>query len=120
MPLESKTFHLGETIFKEGDDGACAYLIKSGEVKITKVGSDDYPRTIATVKKGHIIGEMALIDNEPRAASAVALDNTEVLVISKEEFQARLSNSDQVIGLLLKTFTDRLREQAKQIIKLTV
>lgn len=118
--MESRTYHIGEKIFEEGEEGDKAYLIKSGEVKITKVGKDDYPRTIATVRAGNIIGEMALIDDEPRAGSAVVLDQTEVLVISKEEFQKRLSKSDQVISLLLQTFTNRLRQQAKQIIELTV
>ncbi len=118
--MESRSYKIGDTIFTEGARGEHAYLIKSGEVKITKTGKDDYQRTIATVKKGQIIGEMALIDDAPRAATAIALDNTDVLVISKEEFQKRLSNSDQVISLLLQTFTNRLRQQAQQIIELTV
>ena len=118
--MESRTYHIGEKIFEEGDVGDMAYLVKSGEVKITKMGKDDYPRTIATVTKGHILGEMALIDDEPRAATAIVLAQAEVLIITKDEFQKRLQNSDQVIGLLLQSFTNRLRQQAKQIIELTV
>lgn len=116
--METHTFKIGDTIFKEGEPGDCAYLIKSGEVKITKIARDDQPRTIATLKAGNIIGEMALIDNEPRAASAVVLQDTEVLIISNEEFQKRLDGSDQVIGLLMQTFTNRLRQQAKQLVRL--
>jgi len=118
--MQTRTYQIGEKIFEEGEDGDKAYLIKSGEVKITKIAKDDYPRTIATVKVGNIIGEMALIDDQPRAASAIVLEKTEVLVISKEEFQKRLGKSDQVIGLLMQTFTNRLRQQAKQIIELMV
>lgn len=116
--MESHTFQIGDIIFQEGEPGDCAYLIKSGEVKITKLASDDQPRTIATLKAGNILGEMALIDNEPRAASAVVLQNAEVLIISKEEFQQRLKGSDQVIGLLMQTFTNRLRQQAQQLVRL--
>lgn len=114
--METQTFLVGDTIFKEGEEGQHAYLIKSGEVKITKIDDQDRPMTIATLKKGNIIGEMALIDDAPRAASAISLDQTEVMVITKEEFQKRLSNSDQVIGLLLQTFTQRLRQQAERAV----
>jgi len=116
--MQSRTYRIGEKIFTEGQSGDQAYLIKSGEIKITKIAKDETPRTIATVKAGHIIGEMALIDNQPRAASAVVLEPTEVLIISKAEFQKRLGNSDQVINLLMQSFTNRLRQQAQQIIEL--
>lgn len=116
--MESHTYHIGDVIFAEGDPGDCAYLIKSGEVKITKIARDDQPRTIATLRAGNIIGEMALIDQEPRAASAVVLQDAEVLIISNEEFQKRLEGSDQVIGLLMQTFTNRLRQQAQQLVRL--
>ncbi|HEY9079085.1 cyclic nucleotide-binding domain-containing protein [Magnetovibrio sp.] len=116
--MESRTYRIGDMIFTEGDAGEEAYLIKSGEVKITKIAKDETPRTIATVKTGNIIGEMALIDDKPRAASAIVLAPTEVLVVSKEEFQKRLSKSDPVISLLMQSFTNRLRQQAQQIIEL--
>lgn len=118
--MESQTYQIGATIFKEGDVGNMAYLVKSGSVKITKLSRDDTPRTIATVGPGNIIGEMALIDDEPRAATAITLDQTEVLLITKDEFQKRLQTSDQVISLLLQTFTNRLRQQAQQIIDMTI
>ncbi|MBL4613615.1 MAG: cyclic nucleotide-binding domain-containing protein [Magnetovibrio sp.] len=57
--MESRTYQVGATIFTEGDEGDMAYLIKSGEVKITKRSRDDSQRTLATVKAGSIIGEMA-------------------------------------------------------------
>ncbi|WP_170826978.1 Crp/Fnr family transcriptional regulator [Magnetovibrio blakemorei] len=116
--MESHTYHIGDIIFQEGDHGDCAYLIKSGQVKITKIARDDQPRTIATLNAGNILGEMALIDNEPRAASAVVLQDTEVLIISNEEFQKRLDGSDPVIGLLMQTFTNRLRQQAQQLVRM--
>ncbi|MEG3617627.1 cyclic nucleotide-binding domain-containing protein [Magnetovibrio sp. PR-2] len=114
--MKIKTYMVGDTIFKEGEAGELAYLIRSGEVKITKMDDQDRPSTIANLKKGNIIGEMALIDDAPRAASAISLDKTEVMVITKEEFQKRLANSDQVIGLLLQTFTQRLRQQAERAV----
>lgn len=116
---KSKFFEVGQTIFKEGDEGDEAYLIKEGEVKITKIGNDDMPTTIAKFGKGAILGEMALIDDDTRSASAVAIDVTEVLVIQRQELMSRLEKSDPVVNRLLKTLSSRLRDQATLIASLT-
>ncbi len=57
---------IGDRLFLEGDPGDRAYIVQSGTLKITKTGDDDIQKTIATVKAGAIIGEMALIDDQPR------------------------------------------------------
>jgi len=110
-----KKFKTGEVIFTEGKEGTHAYILKTGKVKITKTIRDTTPRTIATVGQGNIIGEMALIDDAPRAGSAVALEATEAMVITRDEFQQRLDKSDQVISLLLKIYAERLRQQTKNV-----
>ena len=112
--METRSFQFGEEIFSEGRKGDEAFILKRGKVKLTIVVKDDTPRTIVTVGPGNIIGEMALIDDAPRAASAVALEDGEAMVLTKEEFQKRLDNSDPVIALLVKTYADRLRQQARQ------
>lgn len=116
--FEEQTFDIGETLFKEGDAGDNAYLVKSGKVKIVKEKGDTSNRTLATVGSGHVIGEMALIDDKPRAASAIALEISVVMVINKSNFQDRLAKTDPVIVRLLNTFTDRLREQSQKVIDL--
>ena len=119
MP-KSKFFESGQTIFKEGDVGDVAYLIKKGSVKITKTGHDDCQKTIATVGKGAILGEMALIDDDTRSATAIVLFATEVLVIERHELVARLEKTDPVVNRLLQTLSARLKEQAETIAKLSV
>lgn len=116
--FEQKTFEIGDTLFTEGDQGDVAFLIKTGKVKIVKEKSDESKRTLAMIGPGHIIGEMALIDDKPRAASAIALEATVAMVISKQNFQDRLGKTDPVIVRLLNTFVDRLREQSKTIIEM--
>jgi CRP-like cAMP-binding protein len=116
--FEEKVFDVGEKIFTEGDDGDAAYLIKSGKVKIVKEKDEDSHRTIATIEAGQVIGEMSLIDDQPRAASAIVLEETVVMVISKENLQERLDKTDPVVVRLLNTFTDRLRKQSEAIIDL--
>ncbi len=116
--FEQKTFDIGETLFKEGNAGNNAYLIKSGKVKIVKDKGDESNRTIATIGAGNVIGEMALIDDKPRAATAIAIELTVAMVITKDNFQERLSKTDPVIVRLLNTFADRLRVQSQKVIDL--
>lgn len=113
--MEVRKFVAGEIVFSEGDVGDQAFILKSGKVKITVKVGDETPRTLATIGPGSIFGEMALIDDAVRAASAVVLEESQAMVISQAEFQERLKKSDPVIGLLLKIYTDRLREQTAQL-----
>ena len=69
--------------------------------------------------QGGIIGEMALIDNQPRAATATALNDTTVVVITNQDLQARLAKTDPVVLRLLNTFTQRLREQGRVFTEIT-
>ena len=117
--MEKRTFEIAETLFNEGDKGTCAFLIKQGEVKITKLDGQSKKKTIAHLGKGNIIGEMALIDDAPRAATAIAMGQVETMEVSREDFQKRLEKSDPVISLLLQTLTDRLRTQSKKLAHLS-
>ncbi|MBL4693577.1 MAG: cyclic nucleotide-binding domain-containing protein [Magnetovibrio sp.] len=113
--MEMRKFEAGEAIFVEGDKGNVAFILKSGQIKITVKVKDDTSRTLATVGPGSIFGEMALVDNTPRVASAIALEEGEAMVIREPEFQKRLAKSDPVIALLLKIYTERLRKQTVQL-----
>ena len=77
---ETKNFNTGTRLFKEGEDGDVAYLIKSGKVKITKTGGDGQQKIVGLVGSGGIVGEMALIDNQSRVATVEAMEDTTVLV----------------------------------------
>ena len=114
-----KAFGIGRHIFRENDLGNEAYLLKTGRVKITKTGADGEQKTIATVGQGGIIGEMALIENQPRAATATALSETTVVVITNQDLQTRLKHTDPVVLRLLNIFTQRLRKQGRILTKIT-
>jgi len=115
--LNQRTFAAGEYLFREGEPGDEAYMIKSGEVEISiQAGGKDMP--IATVGHGEIIGEMALIDNQPRMASAKAVTDTALTVLPQESFKLRLdrlADSDRVLHHLLEVFVTRLRDLARNI-----
>lgn len=117
--MENRTFQVGDILFKEGDEGTSAFLIKEGEVKITKVDGQENSKTLAHLGKGNIIGEMALIDDSPRAATIVAMGEVQAMEISRADFQKRLKNSDPVISLLLQTLTNRLRQQSEKLAQIS-
>jgi len=112
---ERKTIKAGEIVFEEGDKGDIAYLIFKGQVEIFRA-SGNQERILATLGRGEIIGEMALIDNQPRVASARALEDTEVSLISQSSLRARLNRleeSDRVLRRLIDVLVSRIRGQAE-------
>ena len=114
----TRNFEPGDVLFREGEEGHHAYLIKRGAVNITKKDGNNSQKTIATLGKGAILGEMALIDDETRSATAVAKDPTEVLVVERKELVERLEKTDPVVYRLLQSLSKRLRQQAGVIASL--
>ena len=110
---EHQEIKAGELIFEENEFDEVAYLVVSGEVEIFR-SSGNQEQMLATVGRGEIIGEMSLIDSQPHVASARALSDTEVSVISRQSFQQRLDRlekSDRVLRRLIGVLVDRLRGQ---------
>ena len=111
--LERKVYQMGEVIFKEGDEGSRAYVVQSGEVEISKM-LDGTRTVLGTIGKGGIFGEMALIDDAPRMASAVALDVTTVILVSRQMMEEKLSKADPFLRGLINIFANNLRRLANQ------
>ena len=102
--LERKVFYAGQKIFSEGDRGDRAYLIQSGSVDIVK---NEMP--LATLNAGELFGEMALIDDKPRMATALAQTDVTVVIISRDSFNEKLSKADPFIRGLLNIFVRNIR-----------
>lgn len=115
--LGQRLFNAGDTIFNEGDAGDEAFMIVSGEVEIS-IKSSERVIILATLGRGQIIGEMALVDNQPRMATAKTTAKTVLTVIPQEAFRKRLdwlAGEDRLISHLLEIFVDRLRKQASNL-----
>jgi len=110
LNLERKEFEAGQPLFLEGDEGHTAYLINDGAVMVYKEQSDGQEKSIAVLRRGDILGEMSLIDDQARAASAKALETTTVSLIPRDMFQQRVDKSDPIVKMLLKVFVTRLRD----------
>ena len=108
--IERKTYAEGASIFREGDPGSTAYIIQSGVVGIHRT-VDDKEKVLATVSKGAIFGEMALIDKGPRTARARALEPTTVIVVSEPMFNEKMKKADPFIRCLLGILAETVRKQ---------
>jgi EAL domain-containing protein (putative c-di-GMP-specific phosphodiesterase class I) len=108
---KEKFLHLykkGETIFNEGDPADCAYLIESGKVEIFRE-RDGAHTPVAILGPGEIFGEMGILDESSRIASAKALAHCEFTVIHKEQINERMSSADPIIKLVMNILIDRMR-----------
>lgn len=114
---KQRTVKAGDVIFEEGTLGDEAFMIRKGSVEI-RVDYDGKQLAIATLGPGEIFGEMALIDNLPRAAGAVAATDTELLVVRSPPFRRRLdalSENDPVLRHLIDIYVSRLRTTIRKL-----
>lgn len=105
-----RMFKAGEIILKQGEPGDCAYIIEEGQVEIAIARSDGKSQVISTRSAGAIIGEMAIVDAAPRAATVRALKDCKMLEITREDFAQRLKTSDPVIQMVSQVILTRFRD----------
>jgi CRP-like cAMP-binding protein len=103
-----QVFNPGDLIFREGAVASCAYVLETGRVTVSKLADGD-DQTIGTLGQGAMIGEMALIDDMPRMATARALEQTTLLCIDRKRFKKKIDDADPFVGRLLKILTQNVR-----------
>ncbi len=101
-------------IFSEAQTGADMFIIQEGEVGITKVVNNNEV-TLAVLKKGDMFGEMALLENKPRSACAIARTNCKLMVINHSNFNQMVSTQPQLIARLTTTLAERLWSMYRQL-----
>ena len=112
--LERIKIQAGEAIFDEGDFGDRAYIVEDGIVEISrKVGGEKM--TLGTVEKNGIFGEMALIDESNRIASAVAVIDTVLIPVPKVAIQSILANADPLLRKLVSVLVSNARSLSDHI-----
>ena len=110
-------FAAGAEIFKEGDAGDALYVIKSGRVQISAVIGDGERQVLSRLPPGEVFGEMAVIDNQPRSATAMAEVETTLYVVPREAMITMLTSSPQFSFSMMREITQRLREFNRQYIR---
>lgn len=107
-PLVRKTFEAGTEIFVEGDAGDTAYIIETGQVAISKeIDGNDV--VLGTIGPQGVFGEMALIDNQPRMATATALEDTACVCVPSELFHREMARADAFMNVLVFGLINNLR-----------
>ncbi|MEW6586384.1 MAG: cyclic nucleotide-binding domain-containing protein [Nitrospirota bacterium] len=82
----------GESLFKESDSTSGLWLIAAGKIEISRVTADGWRQTLVVLPAGHFFGELSILENRQHVASAVALDDTDLLLIPKEEFEKMMTD----------------------------
>lgn len=108
--MQRHSFKDGEVIFREHDPSDAAYLIIEGKVEIIHGRKHDADTTVAVLGRGEYFGEMGVIDNNPRSATARAKGETACMSVSQAEFMDMLLNRPQESIELLKVLFERLRK----------
>jgi CRP-like cAMP-binding protein len=115
----SRTFRKGEIIFSEFELGDTFYLIQSGRVQLVKLVGD-IERTLDILYPSEMFGEMAILENSPRSATVIALDEVKVLEFNSQNFEILLLGNPQIALKLLKMFCKRIYDSKRRFMTLTL
>ena len=105
-----KMYKPGDTIMRQGDQGESAYIIEKGRVEILIEKANGVVQRVGTRGPGTIIGEMAIVDNEPRIATIKAIEDCSLLEITQADFNRRLKTADPVLQITTQVILTRYRD----------
>ncbi len=108
--LEPRSFAAGKMIFAQGDTGTAMYIVQSGDINIHLPGDGSRRISLKDIARGEYFGELALFDEMPRSASALATTNTVLLELGRDTLEKFLQRRPKVAMAILRTMSERLRE----------
>lgn len=111
-----RRFAAGTRILEEGDLGLGMYVITRGAVAVFK-GEGEERVELAELERGDIIGEMALIDEKPRSASAEAVDGVECLLITRDSFRTLVRRDPEIAWCIVPTLAERVRDLQARVVE---
>jgi CRP/FNR family transcriptional regulator/CRP/FNR family cyclic AMP-dependent transcriptional regulator len=112
---KKKDFKKDKVIFQKDETGNFFFLICSGKIKVILETEEGREGILSILYPTEFFGEMSLLDGEPRSATVVALEDTSVLIINREDFLNLLYNHPQIALKILRTLSLRLRKANRQI-----
>jgi CRP-like cAMP-binding protein len=115
----ARTFQSGEMIFSEFEPGDTFYLIQSGRVELVKI-IGDIEKTLDILQPSEMFGEMAILEQSPRSATAIALDVVKVLEFNSQNFEILMLGNPQIALKLLRMFSKRIYDSKRRFMILTL
>jgi CRP-like cAMP-binding protein len=110
-----KTYRKSEVIFEEGSFGSEMYVLRSGRVRIYRASAEGEIE-LGIFKPGEFFGEMALVDNAPRSASACALeDDTRLVALDKDKFLFLVSHQPTFALVIMHVLCQRIRSLSESV-----
>ncbi len=103
------------TIFHKGDPGSSMMAVIRGKVKICATSHDGKEVVLNIIDQGGAFGEIAVLDGKPRTADAVALEETDLLVLERAQLMSFLSNNPELLTRLLAVLCQRLRQTSEHL-----
>ena len=110
-----RSYPKGSVILFEDDPGDSLFIVRTGRVKVVKVGEDGREVILGWLGVGDHFGELSLIDGQPRSAHVIAVDEAQMIIIRREDFRRRVEESPAVAWALLSALSRRLRRADDQI-----
>jgi CRP/FNR family transcriptional regulator len=110
-----RSYPRGVRVFHEGDNSNACYIVRSGDLRVTREHSDGRAIALATLASGDIFGELAMLDGEARSASVETLSDSELLALPAADMRRLLADHPEISVKLIIALTRRLRETNERV-----
>jgi len=112
--VEKLSLKKGEQLFKEKDDTRGVFLLHSGKVEISRVTADGWRQTLTVVTPGDFFGELSILERRHHVASAVAVEDAELFLIPKEEFDRLMEQDTRLACYILKKIAMEMSKKLRR------
>lgn len=113
--MHEEIFPANHVIFEDNTPGDCLYIVKSGQLRVSKTLGNGQEHTLAELGPGEMFGEMALLEDKPRSARVTTCTPVELWIMSRQTFEMLITQHPIVVVQLLKTISTRLRERSIEL-----
>ncbi len=113
--VQTRSYKKSNIILFEEDSGDSLFIIKDGKVKITRLSEEGREVILSILGEGEFFGEMSILDGEARSANVIALADSEVFVLKRQDFINILTSNPQIAITLLEELAARIRKSDQQI-----
>src|SRR3954465_2121468 len=110
-----RAYPKGSVILFQDDPGDSLFVLRAGRVKVVLIGEDGREVILGVLEPGAHFGELALIDDQPRSAHVIAMEDAQLLILRREDFRRRVDANPTVAWALLQELSKRLRRADEKI-----